>query len=204
MTTHYFTSQEPSDHLQQHRVIIRNKEYCVYSAPGVFSARHLDKATEVLLNAFVPPSTTVATVADIGCGWGPISLALAQEFPHAELWATDVNERALDLARLNLPKRDNIHVVHDDEAFATIEEDDVFFDVIVSNPPVRIGKKALYSLIERWAKRLHPHGEMWIVMGKHLGADSLGVWLTQRGYTVERVGSKKGFRILCITQGKKD
>ena len=71
------------------------------------------------------------------------------------------------------------------------------YDLIISNPPIRIGKKLLYELLELWAKRLTPDGEMWLVMAKHLGSDSCAVFLeTSCGLKVERVASKKGFRIL--------
>jgi release factor glutamine methyltransferase len=51
--------------------------------------------------ALVEPRPTTA-VADIGTGSGAIALALEAELPDVEVWATDVSEDALDVARANV------------------------------------------------------------------------------------------------------
>jgi release factor glutamine methyltransferase len=47
-------------------------------------------------------ASTAYTVADLGTGSGALALALATELPDAEVWATDVSEDALAVARANL------------------------------------------------------------------------------------------------------
>ena len=76
---------------------------------------------------------------------------------------------------------------------------DVTFDALWSNPPIRIGKSELHEMLARWLTRLAPGATAWLVVNRNLGADSLSVWLTERGCDVERVTSKRGFRVLGVT-----
>ena len=45
---------------------------------------------------------TIYAIADLGTGSGALALALATELPDAEVWATDVSDDALAVARANL------------------------------------------------------------------------------------------------------
>jgi 16S rRNA G1207 methylase RsmC len=63
---------------------------------------------------------------------------------------------------------------------------------------VRVGKAALHELLVRWLGRLGEGGRAYLVVQRNLGADSLGKWLTEQGYQVQRLKSKKGYRILEI------
>src|SRR4051812_29335787 len=67
---------------------------------GVFGSRGGDFGTLVLLREPPPPPSS-GDLLDLGCGYGPIALALAVRAPDAHVWAVDVNERALDLTRAN-------------------------------------------------------------------------------------------------------
>ena len=79
--------------------------------------------------------------------------------------------------------------------------DDVRFATIWSNPPIRIGKRALHELLLTWLARLEPDGEAVLVVQKHLGADSLQRWLAEQGYPTERIASRAGFRLLRSVRG---
>ena len=76
--------------------------------------------------------------------------------------------------------------------------DELRVGLVVSNPPIRVGKAALHDLLGTWLGRLSDDGEAWLVVQKHLGADSLAAWLTDRGHRVERVRSRQGYRILRV------
>lgn len=163
---------------------------------GVFSADHLDHATRILLDSADPPS---GTVLDLGCGWGPITCAVAAASPSATVWAVDVNERARELTRLNAEEAgigDRVHVAAPDEVPA-----DLRFDALWSNPPIRIGKQALHELLLHWLARLGEDGSARLVVGRNLGADSLQRWLTVEGWPTERTASSKGFRVLTVHRG---
>jgi 16S rRNA (guanine1207-N2)-methyltransferase len=165
---------------------------------GVFSADRIDSGTELLLREAGQPTDTARTLLDVGCGYGPIALTLARRAPTATVWAVDVNERALDLCRANAERlgvADRVHAVTTDEV-----PDDLCFDGIWSNPPLRTGKAQLHELLERWLARLAPAGEATLVVHKHLGSDSLARWLTDQGWPTERLTSRAGYRILRVTR----
>jgi len=132
---------------------------------------------------------------DLGCGYGPIALTMARRSPSAIVWAVDVNERALELCRANAESAGlgNVHCVLPDDVPA-----DVRFDAIWSNPPIRIGKAALHTMLTRWLDRLAPDGAATMVVQRNLGADSLARWFADEGWSVERLGSRAGYRLLAV------
>ena len=163
---------------------------------GVFSRGEIDGGTAVLLRkAPAPPGA--GTILDLGCGYGPIALALAAQAAGAEVWAVDVNERALELATENAAENKLTNVT---AAAPDAVPDGLTFDAIYSNPPVRIGKEALHQLLTRWLGRLAPDGSAYLVVQRHLGADSLHAWLERAGFPTSRVGSSKGFRVLRVAR----
>ncbi|MGE5211913.1 MAG: class I SAM-dependent methyltransferase [Acidobacteriota bacterium] len=165
---------------------------------GVFSHGHLDTATSMLLRADLPIAAS-GDLLDLGCGAGPIALSMARRCPDATVWAVDVNARARELCRRNAVRNalTNVLVVAPDDV-----PPEVTFATIWSNPPIRIGKRALHDLLETWLARLDVHGTASLVVQKHLGADSLQRWLTELGYRCDRVGSKAGFRLLTVRHGE--
>jgi 16S rRNA (guanine1207-N2)-methyltransferase len=188
---HYFdASPSIPDKRREITTRIWGKELTFTTSAGVFSHDGLDKATAVLLRSSTPP--TGGTILDLGCGWGPIACALAGT--GATVWATDTNQRALELTALNAARLGvTVHTALPDDVPA-----DLAFDEIWSNPPIRIGKQALHELLLRWLPHLAADGIARLVVGKNLGADSLQRWLADQGWPTERVASEKGFRILKV------
>lgn len=160
---------------------------------GVFSATRIDPGTKVLLVEAARPDGAT-TVLDIGCGYGPIACAVATRAPDAAVWAIDVNARARELCRANAARLGLNVSVADPDAVPP----DLRFDLIVSNPPIRIGKKQLHSLLERWLDRLAPGGRAELVVQKHLGSDSLQKWLQAQGWPTARLTSRQGYRVLVV------
>ncbi|NBQ99513.1 MAG: MFS transporter, partial [Actinobacteria bacterium] len=75
---------------------------------------------------------------------------------------------------------------------------DTSFVLVCSNPPVRIGKESLHDLLLRWFARISPGGRALLVVGRHLGSDSLQRWLGSKGFPATRLSSAKGFRVLEV------
>lgn len=164
------------------------------SDSGVFSAEDIDQGTAILLQkAPVPPRT--GHLLDLGCGYGPIAIALALRSPAATVWAVDINERALELTRTNaeLNRLTNINVVRPGEV-----PNEQRFDAIYSNPPIRIGKSALHELLSRWLSRLSDDGKAWLVVQRYLGSDSLVKWMIGEGFSASRLSSTSGYRIIEV------
>ncbi|MGM1016039.1 MAG: class I SAM-dependent methyltransferase [Actinomycetota bacterium] len=195
---HYFTAAPASaESLRSIRLTLAGRDLEVTTAAGVFSPDRLDAGTAVLL-ANMPPVPPGGQLLDLGCGWGPISLAMAMASPHATIWAVDVNERALDLVRRNAK---NLGLTNVNAALPEDVPADLTFRTIRSNPPIRVGKDALHGLLERWIPRLDERSDAWLVVQRNLGADSLQRWIAatfQPGYSVYRTATGKGYRVLKV------
>ena len=156
---------------------------------GVFAADHLDAGTKLLLLE-APPLEGAPTVLDLGCGWGPIACVAASRNANACVWAVDVNARARALTAANA-----IAAGVEDRVCVTLPDDvpdDVRFDRILSNPPIRIGKPALHDMLRRWLRRLEPTGVAHLVVQKNLGSDSLARQLEGEGFPTRRLSSRAG------------
>ena len=193
MDEHYF-SADPSVPFRRQPVqaAVWGRELALTSGSGVFAQGRLDVGTAVLFRETEPPGP--GTFLDLGCGYGVIGLAIAERVPQATVWAVDVNERALLLAAENaaaLGVADRFTAVTPERV-----PDGLVFDEIWSNPPIRIGKEALHTMLLTWLPRLAPGGRAVMVVGRFLGADSLQRWLGEQGYPTRRVGSAKSFRVL--------
>ena len=195
---HYFTAAPASpENLRTIRVTLAGRELDVTTAGGVFSPDRLDAGTAVLL-ANMPPVPPGGNLLDLGSGWGPITLSMALAAPHATVWAVDVNERALDLVRRNA---EALGLTNVNASLPDDVPEDVTFRTIRSNPPIRVGKNELHSLLERWIPRLDERSDAWLVVQRNLGADSLQRWIGatfQPGYSVFRTATGKGYRILKV------
>jgi 16S rRNA G1207 methylase RsmC len=196
MAEHYFS---PAPGTPQRAQTVQfhagGRDYALAASTGVFSAQRLDPGTAVLLRKAPLPGPRGGVYLDLGCGYGPISMVLAGTSPHATVYAVDVNSRALELVRANaeaLGVADRVHAV-------TAVPADIRFDEIWSNPPIRVGKSELHALLATWLPRLAPGGTAWLVVARHLGADSLQAWLTERGWPVHRYASQKGYRVFQVT-----
>jgi 16S rRNA G1207 methylase RsmC len=197
MADHYFSSRPGSAESRKpvtvspwgHRLTLQ-------SSTGVFAAGRLDLGTSVLFRATAAP-TRAGRYLDLGCGYGVIACALASAAPRAQVWAVDVNERALELVRDNAQTcglSERVRACLPDKV-----EPSVTFHEIWSNPPIRIGKPALHELLLTWIRRLTPDGRAVLVVGKNLGADSLQRWIEEQGWKCARLASAKGFRVLEVT-----
>lgn len=168
---------------------------------GVFSADRIDPGTRLLLGEGARPHADARHLLDLGCGYGPIAIALARRAPSATVWAVDVNERAIarcaeNAARLGCGGVRAVLVPADDPLVGI--PTDVAFDGIWSNPPIRIGKPALHRLLLAALERLTPEGTAHLVVQRHLGADSLQRWLEAQGWWTARTASRAGYRLLDV------
>lgn len=161
---------------------------------GVFARKAIDSGTLVLIDAAARPPAT-GNFLDLGCGSGAIALTLATRSPRATIYAVDVNQRAVALTASNAKLNSLTNIT---SLLPTSVASDLRFDLIWSNPPIRIGKADLHALLQQWLSKLTDTGEAWLVVNRNLGSDSLAVWLISIGYQVERLVSKQGFRVLRV------
>ncbi len=192
--THYF-SEDPGGPERRRTISVdlAGRAVELVTAAGVFAGDGLDRGTAVLLRES-PMPTGRPQILDLGCGYGPIALAVALHCPGATVDAVDVNQRALELCRDNaaaLGVAGRVRVFRPEEA-----DPQTRYDEIWSNPPIRIGKESLHTLLLDWLPRLQPSGVARLVVSKNLGADTLQRWLTEQGYATDRIATSKGFRVL--------
>jgi 16S rRNA (guanine1207-N2)-methyltransferase len=163
---------------------------------GMFSPSRLDPGTRLLLET-APPPPAAGNLLDLGAGYGPLALVLAARSPGAQVWAVDVNTRALELCARNAERAGlrNVHCAAPDDPAVPAT-----FGLIWSNPPIRIGKAALHALLGAWLARLEPDGAAYLVVQRHLGSDSLQRWLQGAGWTAERVAARAGYRVLRVSR----
>ena len=201
MDEQYFTDSSPAsaEEIRTIEVSARGFDLSMRVSSRVFSGSKLDLGTRQLLE-IAPDLPEDGTFLDLGCGWGPIALALADAAPGATVLAADVNERAVDLAARNAAAagHTNIHAAEATALAAELKGSGAYVDLIWSNPPVRIGKAALHDMLLTWLGLLSDDGEAWLVVSRNLGADSLMKWLAAQGHDVERAASSKGFRVLRV------
>jgi 16S rRNA (guanine1207-N2)-methyltransferase len=196
MSDHYFSATPTGP--ERRRFVTANlggMQVSLITAAGVFSPDELDHGTATLLRESPPPDGNVRLL-DLGCGYGPIAIALALRCPAATIDAVDVNERALSLCRENATALGVANRVK--ACFPDQVDPETRYDEIWSNPPIRIGKEALHDLLHTWLARLKPTGVGRLVVAKNLGADTLQVWLNANGYNCVRIASRKGFRVLEV------
>lgn len=197
---HYFSpdADATASREKEMRITLRGEPFTVTTDRGVFSGEKVDPGTKVLLE-LVPEPAEVGTAVDIGCGWGPITMALASALPNSRVLGVDVNPRAVELTRANLTRNTlagEAHLVDD----LLRAEPELRCDVIWSNPPIRVGKGALHEIMRTWLPRLSPGGIAYLVVNKNLGGDSLHKWIERElGFDVDRLGSRQGFRVLAVT-----
>ncbi len=171
----------------------------LHTDAGVFSASRIDAGTKYLLTETPTPDPAPSAALDLGCGYGPIATTLARRCPTTQVWAIDVNERARALCAKNAADLGlaNVNVAGPDELDSP-DHVSLRFDLIWSNPPIRVGKPALHALLERWLDRLAPTGHAVLVVQKHLGSDSLQSWLSEQGWATDRISSRMGYRLLRV------
>ena len=193
---HYFSAEPGSElKLRTIQATIAGRAVELQTANGVFSPAGVDAGTRVLLSS-VPAPPPGGNLLDLGCGWGPIALTLAAESPHATVWAVDVNERSLDLTRRNASVMGLANV---NACLPADVPADISFMTMWSNPPIRVGKDSLHSMLQLWLPRLESGADAWMVVQKNLGSDSLQRWLElefPEDFVFSRAATNKGYRVL--------
>ena len=128
---------------------------------------------------------------DIGCGCGPIGIYLAKLGFNVDM--TDINKRALHLSKMGIKEQKLNCNIFESDAYINIKDK---YDYIISNPPIRVGKEKLYEIIMNAKDHLKQNGELWIVVRKKQGADSLVRDMKEVYKEVDIIIKKKGFYII--------
>jgi 16S rRNA (guanine1207-N2)-methyltransferase len=208
VSSQYFAEQPAAAHRPGTvHVVLPDVHLTLSTDSGVFSPGRLDPGTRLLLET-APPPPTHGDLLDLGCGYGPLALVLASRAPAAQVWAVDVNRRALELCERNaadarLANVRCVAVASADEHSADDHSNELprSYQLIWSNPPVRIGKHALHDMLTSNLARLAPGAAAYLVVQRNLGSDSLQRWLAEAGWAAARIAARAGYRVLEVQAG---
>ncbi|SFS85028.1 class I SAM-dependent methyltransferase [Marininema halotolerans] len=195
MSDHYYRSQPEVE--SQERIIkaeMRGANFTFTADRGVFAKDSVDFGTKLLIETASIPSG--ARVLDLGCGYGPVGIAIARTVKESLVTMVDVNQRALKLASRNAKQNGVEHRISVIESDGLKELSDQSFDAILTNPPIRAGKETVHRLFAESYTYLRPGGVLWIVIRKQHGGPSAKARLEELFTVVERVEQKKGFWIV--------
>lgn len=193
--SHYFENDDSL--ISKRRIItflINGRTLSFLSDNGVFSKNHVDDGSRLLIETLLSEHLT-GKVLEIGTGYGVICLTLASFIPDVSVIATDVNMRALALCKSNIERlklSDRVTCLQSD-LYASVEG---LYDSIVTNPPIRAGKKLTYALYQGALDHLIDGGSIYLVIRKSQGAESTLKYLNTLFARVEILNRDKGFYVL--------
>lgn len=165
---HYFTNDDQlKSHIKTHHVSFENKSFHFQTDHGVFSIKGLDFGSRLLLETV--NQVKFNKVLDLGCGYGPIGIILKHFHQEAEVDMVDINQRALELSKENAKTNHVLASVYESDGFNKVNGT---FDLIVTNPPIRAGKKVIYQFFKDAKDHLTPDGALYVVIQKKQGAPS--------------------------------
>lgn len=195
LSEHYYSKKpSSSSNPQTWTFQLRGRLFTFTTDSGVFSKKEVDFGSRLLIESFKQPEIE-GDFLDVGCGYGPIGLSIAKDFPERKVEMIDINERAIELANKNkaINQVDNV-VIYQSDLFEHVGNK--MFAAILTNPPIRAGKSVVYAIFEQSFAHLLPDGELWIVIQKKQGAPSALEKLQSLFSEVEVVEKKKGYYII--------
>ncbi len=186
----YFENAKLPSEIVQYETKFLGVNFTFKTDNGVFSKEKLDFGTRLMLES-LPLKELSGDILDLGCGYGVVSIILSK-FINANFDGVDINKRALHLADINK----KINKTFDINFF----ESDVYenvsrrYDYIITNPPIRAGKKVVYDMLINAKDHLKENGILYFVMRKDQGAKST-IKDLETLYNIEIIGKKNGFLV---------
>lgn len=194
MTEHYYSEKQSSKYLvSKFKDTLRGVEYEFFTAPGIFSFRKVDFGTRVLVENMKIGSND--SVLDLGCGIGIIG-AVAARLTSSRVVLTDVNKRAVKVAKMNVKGLSNASVVQGDK-FENVKGK---FNVILFNPPQTAGKDVCFSMIEESKDYLVSGGSLQLVARHNKGGKTLSLKMEEVFGNVDIIVKKGGYRVYVSEQ----
>ncbi|MFE8703820.1 class I SAM-dependent methyltransferase [Cytobacillus sp. FJAT-54145] len=197
MSEHYYSREQKVESNPTYwDFTLRSNKLRFKTDSGVFSKNEVDFGSRLLIESFTLPEVQ-GDILDVGCGYGPIGLSIAKENSDRQVHMIDVNERAINLAKENAQLNNISNVsIYESDRFEKVSQRS--FAAILTNPPIRAGKKIVHDILEQSYEYLVEGGELWVVIQKKQGAPSAIDKLTEIYGEVETVEKKKGYFILKV------
>ncbi|WP_279081130.1 class I SAM-dependent methyltransferase [Lactobacillus apis] len=139
---------------------------------GVFSKMRVDYGSGVLIKQMAEVDFPSSNILDVGAGYGPIGLFAAKFWPEQTVDLVDVNERGLNLAAQNAEVNGITNVnIYKSDVYDEVPSERKF-GLIVTNPPIRAGKKVVSSILAGAKDHLVEDGVLLVVIQKKQGEPS--------------------------------
>ena len=191
--SHYFLNDKNLvSEIKPFNISINGSNFTFNTDNGVFSKGELDFGTYLLIKNVLKLDIS-GDVLDLGCGYGAIGIILSK-LTNSNVYMSDINKRALHLTKMNMKKNGVTVNIIESDGYENITNK---FDVVVSNPPIRVGKKILYKLLLDTKSHLKDNGKLIIVVRKGQGALSL-IKDMSKDYDIEVLDKEKGFMIILL------
>ena len=196
---HYFSSTPQShERFGLVRTSLCGKPFEFLTASSVFSKRKVDCGTRLLIESMILPKT--GYILDLGCGYGVVGISVAKFNPKLHVVMTDVNARAVRLAKKNL----SLNRVFDAEVrygFFYEPVEDLKFNSVLSNPPVSAGMETVKAIVTGAPKVMAPDASFQMVIRSKIGAKILPALFTETFGKCEVISRESGFRVLmgCLS-----
>ena len=194
MADHYWSERPQVGHRRREiEETLRGQHYRFVTDAGVFSGRRVDRGSRLLIKTMQIDDGEI--VLDLGCGYGAIGIAAAALTPHGKVYLVDPNQRAVDLAKENLELNgiENAEV-RAGEACQPVA--DLIFDVILTNPPIRAGRRVLFGMMEEACQCLREAGRFCLVARTKQGVKTLAGGMARKFAQVEEVAKGGGYRVI--------
>lgn len=191
MAEHYF-SKKPSSAFKPttFTALLRGHQLTFTASSGVFSKNHIDKGTEVLITYAEVKGTE--RMLDLGCGYGPVGIAMKRAYPDLDVLCTDINQRAVLLTKQNAKSNKVVLKARTSDGYEKIKE---HFDLILLNPPQTAGKKICLKLISDSFEHLESGGVLQIVARHQKGGAALSSFMEDLFGNMRVIKRKSGYRV---------
>lgn len=193
-TEHYFAETPKSQaRFGLVRTCLRGKSFEFLTASSVFSIKRVDLGTRVLIENMILPEK--GCVLDVGCGYGPVGIAAAKFNPKLHLFLTDVNRRAVLLARQNAEKN-RAHNVEVKQGSLYDPVKDICFNAILSNPPVSAGMETVQAIIRKAPDVMAEKATFQMVIRSKIGKKTLPEIFTEAFGNFKILAIESGYRVI--------
>ena len=191
---HYFENENLPSKINKTECFVRGKKFVFLTDNGVFSKDGLDFGSRLLLES-IPLEAVGGKVLDVGCGYGVFGIIL-NKLTSCSVDMVDVNLRAIHLTEMNIKENHCTNTrVFVSNAYDSVNSK---YSSIITNPPIRAGKKVVYDIVMNARNYLEEKGNLFLVIRKEQGAKSL-IRDLEKIYFVTILEKKKGYYILqCI------
>lgn len=163
---------------------------------GVFSKMRVDYGSGVLIKTMHEVAFPSAGILDVGTGYGPMGLFAAKFWPEQTVEMVDVNERGLTLAKRNAQLNHIANVqIYSSDVYAQVDKAKKF-GLIITNPPIRAGKKVVSEILSGAFAHLVEQGILLVVIQKKQGEPSARKLLQKTFGNCEILKRDKGYYVL--------